>query len=70
MKSLKKSLEEAQNSLKGMNETVSQLIDDTVVASIHQFEEARRQISLLYPHLDLVPFDPFKVVLDGVLVDV
>lgn len=66
---LHKSLEEAQSILNGMQERVSQLMNDTVVASILHFEEGTRKIYFLYPHIDLVPLYPFKVVLDGDLVD-
>ncbi|CAI8614621.1 unnamed protein product [Vicia faba] len=66
---LNKLLEKAQSSLEIMEERVSQLTDEVVVASVHHFEEARRRVALLYPHLDLSPLDPFKVVLNGKLVD-
>lgn len=52
-----------------MKERVYQPTNDVVEASIHQFEDVRRRISFLYPRLDLSPLDPFKVVLDGELVD-
>lgn len=52
-----------------MKERVSHLMDGTVAAFIHHFEEARRWMSLLYPCLDLIPLNPFKVVLDEELVD-
>lgn len=66
---LKKLLEETHSALEGMKERVSQLTDDVVATSTHHFEEARRRISLPYPHLDLSPLDPFKVVIDKELVD-
>lgn len=49
VKGLKKSLEETHNALEGMKEKVSQLTNDFMTEFVHHFEEARRQISLLYP---------------------
>lgn len=66
---MKKSLEEARGPLKGIKEKVLWLMDDAMLAFVHHFKEARRHMSLLYPHLDLSPVDPFKVVLGGELVD-
>lgn len=66
---LKKSLEESHRALESMEEWVSQLKNDVVVAFVYHFEEAKNRISILYPHLDLSPPDPFKVILDGELVD-
>ncbi|KAI5408326.1 hypothetical protein KIW84_054233 [Lathyrus oleraceus] len=65
----KKLLEEVQSTLEITNEWVSQLTDDTVVSSVHHFEEVKRRVTLLYPRLELSPVDPFKVVLDGEVMD-
>lgn len=66
---LNKSLEESQSALEGMKEWVSRLMNDAVVDSVHIFEEARKWISLLYPHLNVSLLDPFKMVLDREFVD-
>ncbi|KAL5067051.1 hypothetical protein RYX36_017938 [Vicia faba] len=62
---LKKLLEESYSALEITEECVSQLTHEVVVAFIHHFEEARRRVTLLYPHLDLSPLGPFKDVLMG-----
>lgn len=69
MEGFKKLLEDTQDALESMKECVSHLMDKAVVDSINHFKEARRWEALLYPHLDLSPLDPFKVVLNGELVD-
>lgn len=66
---LRKFPEEAQSTLESMDEGVSQLTDEVALTSVHHFVKARRQVCLLYPHLDLSPLDSFKVVLDVELVD-
>lgn len=62
-------LEEAQNTLESTKEHVSQPTDDVLETYDHHFEEERRQVALMYHHLDLSPLDPFKVIMDGELVD-
>lgn len=52
-----------------MKEMVYQIVDDIVVSFVHHFDEARRWIFVLYPHLDLGLLDPFNVVLDREMVD-
>lgn len=54
------SLKEAQSAFRSTEEHVSQFTNKTVVASVHHFEEERRLVALLYPHMDLSPLDPFK----------
>lgn len=63
---LKILVKKAYSDVESTKEHVSQLTNESVMASVHHFEEVR---SLLYPHLDLRPLDPFKVVMDGELVD-
>lgn len=69
VKDLKKLLKDAQGALKNTKERVSQLLYDSVEAYVHHFEKARGPVALIYSHLDLSLLDPFKVVLDGELVD-
>lgn len=66
---LEKSLVEALNYLKGLKEEASLLKDEIVVASDLYFERARKQVSFLYPDLDLSKMDLFQVVQDVQLVD-
>lgn len=69
VKDLNKQLEEAQGSLKFIEEQISRLIDDTISTYVLHLEEARRHVSLLYPHMNLSHTYPLKVVLDGELLD-
>lgn len=69
MEGLEKLLEDTRDALENMEECVSHLMDKAVVDSTNHFKEERRWESLLYPHLDLSFLDPFKVVLNGELVD-
>lgn len=52
-----------------MEEHVSQLMNKVVVAYVNRFEEARRYMAFHYPWIDFSPLDPFKVVLNGELID-
>lgn len=65
---LNKSLEGDQGFLESTEEHASQLKNDVLEASVHLFEEVRRRASLLYPHLDLSPMVPFRVIQDGELI--
>ncbi|KAL5075032.1 hypothetical protein RYX36_014016 [Vicia faba] len=66
---LKKLLEKSHSALEIMEECVFQLTNEFVVTYIHHFEESRKRMALLYPRLDLSPLYPFKVVLNGEMVD-
>lgn len=50
---LKKLLEDTKGALESTEECVSRLRDEVLVDSVNYFEEARGQVTLLYPHLDL-----------------
>lgn len=49
---LKKLLEDTQGSLKSMEEHISRLTNEVLVASVIHFQKARRRVAFLYPHLD------------------
>lgn len=55
---LRKLMEEAMGALESTKEWGFQLKEDVITTSIHHFEEAKRRVSLLYPHMDL-SFLPF-----------
>lgn len=56
VKCLKKLLEDTQGSLVSMEDRVSQLTDEILVASINYLEEEKSWVTLLYTHLDLSPY--------------
>lgn len=66
---LKKLLEDTQGALLSMEERIYQLTHEVMVVSVNYFEEVKRREAFHYPQLDLSHLDPFKVVMNGELVD-
>lgn len=66
---LKKLLEDTQGALVSMEERIYQLTHEVMVVSVNYFEEVKRREAFHYPQLDLNRMDPFKVVMNGELVD-
>lgn len=60
--SLKESLEAALHSQKKLEEELSTLKDEFVDTYDQYFEQAHERVTFLYPDLDLIQMDLFKVV--------
>lgn len=55
--------------MRSLEERVSLLKDEVVEISIHHFEREKRQVTFIYPDLDLSLMDPFQVIQEDQLVD-